>query len=286
MMSGRRVVSRLSAVGLVATCTVVANGPSAQQLPLEPTRDSGQSVTAAYEGWYPNPDGTYTLLVGYFNRNQKQALDIPIGPDNRIEPGGPDRGQPTHFLPRRQWGVFTIRVPADFAGKKLTWTLVANDKPTEVPMSLDPLWLLEPLKDAAKGNTPPTVRFEPDGTGFQGPPSGFAASLGGVFPDPVTLTVWAADDAIVDAYRSGRPGPPVTLTWSKFRGPGGVSFADRKPPVDPKDQKATTTATFTEPGEYVLRLQANDVSGEGGGGSQCCWTNAHVKVDVKPRSRQ
>jgi len=41
-----------------------------------------------------------------------------------------------------------------------------------------------------------------------------------------------------------------------------------------------TTATFTAPGDYILRAQANDVSGEGGGGFQCCWTNAHVKVTV------
>ena len=64
--------------------------------------------------------------MGYFNRNTKQELDIPIGPDNRIEPGGPDRGQPTHFLTGRQWGVFAFKAPPDFAGQKLTWTLVSQ----------------------------------------------------------------------------------------------------------------------------------------------------------------
>src|SRR5215831_12845064 len=64
-------------------------------------KESGQSITGAYEGWYPNPDGTSTMLVGYFNRNSKEVFDIPVGPNNRIEPGGPDQGQPTHFLPRR-----------------------------------------------------------------------------------------------------------------------------------------------------------------------------------------
>src|ERR1051326_2343670 len=76
--------------------------------------ESGQSVTGAYEGWYPNADGTYSMLIGYFNRNSKETFDVPVGPNNRIEPGGPDQGQPTHFLPRRQWGVFTITVPKDF----------------------------------------------------------------------------------------------------------------------------------------------------------------------------
>src|SRR5579863_5571026 len=78
------------------------------QLPSEPKHDSGQSVTAAFEGWYKNPDGTFSILLGYYNRNLKQELDIPVGPNNRIEaypagraPGGPDQGQPTHFVPGR-----------------------------------------------------------------------------------------------------------------------------------------------------------------------------------------
>ena len=45
--------------------------------------------------------------------------------------------------------------------------------------------------------------------------------------------------------------------------------------------KAATTATFSQPGEYVLRVVANDWSGDGGRGFQCCWTNAQVKVQVK-----
>ena len=82
-----------------------------QQLPFEPAHDSGQSITGAFEGWFPNPDGTISLLAGYFNRNLKQELEIPAGPNNRIEPGGPDRGQPSHFLPGRQWGVFAVKLP-------------------------------------------------------------------------------------------------------------------------------------------------------------------------------
>jgi hypothetical protein len=251
------------------------------QLPLAPERDSGQGVTAAYEGWFKNPDGTYCLLVGYFNRNLKETLEIPIGPDNRIEPGGPDQGQPTHFLPRRQWGVFTITVPKDFPGKKLTWTLVAHGKETQVPMHLDPLWTVEPFKDAAQGNTPPVVRFAPDGPTQQGPPQGIFASMEAPVSEPLTLTVWATDDAVIDPNRVDRKGPKLTVKWSKFRGPGGVVFEKPSPEID-AEGKATTTATFDTEGDYILRLQANDISGEGGSGFQCCWTNAHVAVKVTP----
>ena len=44
---------------------------------------------------------------------------------------------------------------------------------------------------------------------------------------------------------------------------------------------ATTVVAVAEAGDYVLRAQGNDSTGDGGGGFQCCWTNAHVKVTVK-----
>ena len=45
--------------------------------------------------------------------------------------------------------------------------------------------------------------------------------------------------------------------------------------------EAKTDVTFKAAGEYVLRVQANDHTGDGGGGDLCCWTNALVKVTVK-----
>lgn len=271
-------------LALVAAGAGVGGGVGASQLPLSPAVDSGASVTAAYEGWFDNPDGTKSLLIGYFNRNLKQALDIPVGPDNHIEPGDPDQGQPTHFLPRRQWGVFTITVPADFGDKKVVWTLVANNKETQIPMGLHPDYKVEPLRDAAQGNTPPVIRFEPEGPKLQGPPHGIAATREATASEPLELTVWASDDGLVDPDRTERKGPPVTVFWSQYRGPGAVTFGDPKPEVDlGNGGKTTTTATFATPGDYVLRIQSNDVSGEGGGGFQCCWTNAHVKITVKPQ---
>src|SRR6202030_2247315 len=138
------------------------------QLPMEPAHESGQSITGALEGWYPEPDGAFRILVGYYNRNQKQELDIPIGPNNRIDPGGPDHGQPTHFVTGRQWGVFTIKVPKDFGDKKFIWTIVANGKTTAIPLSLNVLWEVSPFIEAS-GNTPPYLSFEEGGSDIQGP---------------------------------------------------------------------------------------------------------------------
>jgi hypothetical protein len=277
-------------VQLAIACIVLfVASQAAGQLPLEPVKESGQSVTGAFEGWYQNADGTFTLLVGYFNRNQKQTFDIPVGPSNRIEPGGPDQGQPTHFLPRRQWGVFTITVPKDFGDKKLTWTIVANGQPTSIPLHLNPLWVVEPFKDAGIGNTPPVLRFAPDARPYQGPPAGMAESLTARISEPLILNVWVSDDRIrapeavarLEIPPGDRPAqPPITVSWSKFRGPGAVTFDKPRPVVDEADGKASTSATFAAPGEYILRVQVNDTTGEGGRGFQCCWTNAHVKVSV------
>jgi hypothetical protein len=259
-----------------------------EQLKLEPPHDSGQSVTGAFEGWFPNPDGTFSLLFGYLNRNFKQELDIPVGPENRIEPGGPDQGQPTHFLPRRQWGVFTVTVPEDFGSKKLTWTLTSNGTTTAIPGSLGLLWELNPFKDAT-GNTPPFIGFGLNGPFVQGP-RGQSTSLAAAVASPLTLPVWVADDANVIPGAVAPKTPAVSLSWSKFRGPGSVTFANEKPVAEAADfkgpeyakftGKAATTATFSEPGEYILRVLANDWSGDGGRGFQCCWSNAQVKVSV------
>ncbi|MGA7796070.1 MAG: hypothetical protein WCA19_23810 [Candidatus Acidiferrales bacterium] len=269
-----------------------ANGQSGQ-LPMEPLHTAGQSVTAAYEGWFKNPDGSYSLLFGYFNRNTQEELDIPIGDNNRMEPGPADQGQPTHFLPRRQWGVFTVTVPENFGTEKLTWTIVANGQATAVPAHLDARWEIAPFHDVGVGNTPPLISFEEAGPSVQGP-RGMSFALETTMPNPVTLNVWTADDAKTFQGGKAPDSPPVTVTWSKFRGPGAVKFANSKPPVEKSDRKwdptpavsgkATTTATFSEPGEYVLHVVANDWSGDGGGGFQCCWTNGQVKVTVKPEA--
>lgn len=276
--------------GVSAFALVWAVALTAQQVRLpEPPHESGQGVTGAFEGWFPNADGTFSILFGYFNRNTKQELDVPVGAQNSIEPGGPDQGQPTHFLTGRQWGVFTITVPKDFGSKKLTWTITANGMTTQVPGDLATLWEVAPFKDA-NGNTPPWIGFDANGPFVNGP-GGQSKSASASVKEPLPLTVWVADDASVIPGATQPRTPAATVIWSKFRGPGSVTFASERPPAETADfstpvktvfhGKASTTATFSEPGDYVLRLQANDWSGDGGRGFQCCWSNAQVKVSVK-----
>jgi hypothetical protein len=269
---------------------------AAQQFPYEPAKQFGTNVTPSFEGWYDNPDGSHVFLIGYMNRNRQTPVDVPIGPNNRIEPGGPDMGQPTHFLPGRQTGMFTITVPKEFSlQQRMTWTLTVNGQTATIPFKLIPEYTVRPFKDAAIGNTPPIIKlFDEKAPGAQGPiaSAAKAATRTATVSQPLQLPVWANDDA---KYTSGtnapmaRPRPVVTMLWSKFRGPGDVKFDPERPKVDvisggqqdqPFSGKATATATFSAPGEYYLHLTANDYSGAGGGGEICCWTTALVKVNV------
>ena len=87
---------------------------------------SGQNVVPVFEGWIRNTDGTFTFVFGYFNRNWKEEPAIPAGPDNRLDPGPPDRGQPTYFLPRRHPWVFRVQVPKDWGQRELVWTITTH----------------------------------------------------------------------------------------------------------------------------------------------------------------
>jgi hypothetical protein len=329
----------------------------AGRLQLEPLGSKNEAVFPYFEGWFPNADGTFTILLGYYNRNTEQTLDVPIGANNRVEPGGPDRGQPTHFLPRRQYGVFTITVPKDFGNQKITWTLTANNLTNSVTVWLNPPYFVEPFRNIANGNTPPRIKVTESAPVLQGPPRTAPHTLEATVNQPVAVSVWAADapatyDATTNKYlsleevaarqakeaaergnatrppaREAAQRPPdgadpapvaiingqvipmagstaaaraaaaraagegaapadVTIVWSKYRGPGDVTFKQQRVPVRLNGQfgtfqKAETTATFSAPGEYWLRAVANDSSGDGGGGDQCCWTTTHIKVTVK-----
>jgi len=284
-------------LGLLCAASILAGGVfvSAQKIAIpEPRRGSGDSVTGAFEGWYYNQDGSRAFLVGYYNRNSRQEIDIPIGPNNHIDPGGPDMGQPTHFLTGRQWGMFTVPAPKDFKPEdKYVWTLTANGQTTSIPLHLLADYVMAPFSEIAANNTPPVIRFEQTGKTIQGPLAQLAtaATRTATVGTPLTLPVFVTDDAkYASGTGTGPPAnrPPVSLRWSKYRGPGDVKFDKPRPEVDKLQAgegafngRASTTATFSEPGDYVLHLTANDYSGDGGGGFGCCWTTALVKVSVK-----
>lgn len=242
---------------------------------------SGELVAPVYEGWYRDDAGTLMLSFGYFNRNFKQELDVPVGKDNKIEPGPPDQGQPTHFVPRRQWAAFAVPVSKEaerrlMAEKKtVTWTLRANGQTVTIPANLGPAYKVDALKEPTVGNTPPVLRFEgapASGTG----PLGTKTSIKAVAGTPVTVKYSITDDKRVQPLKKSAG---VTLTWARYRGTGAVTIADATKLLDGSGE-ATVTVTFAEPGEYVLRVEASDTELHD---FHCCWSNGYIHATVSGR---
>jgi len=174
---------------VVATSARLIHGQAPAQTPsgapgiqmMDPRRDTGQTVAPVFEGWEPNPDGTVSMYFGYMNRNWKEELDIPIGPNNSFDPAPIDRGQPTHFLPRRGKQIFAVVVPKGFK-QTITWTLTIRGNTERIPASLKPEQQIDVSKDTQNGNTPPQVEL------FR--------TLEGKVGQPVTLTARVTDDGL------------------------------------------------------------------------------------------
>lgn len=300
-------MDRKIALRLCALVVLVAAGAlvSAQvQLPSNPPKQFGASISPAYEGWFDNPDGTHSFLIGYYSRNTEQEIDIPIGPNNHFEPGPADMGQPTHFLTRRRFGMFTVTVPKEFPRtQKITWTLTVNGTTTTIPFYMHIDYNISPFKSTEEApnrdfNKPASIKFEENGPTFMGPSinptiAAKVISRNATVGTPMPLTVWADDDAL---YSTGGNGPmagarpPVSLVITKYRGPGNVTLGPGRltfetlkggKPLEPYSGKTTAQVNFSAPGDYLVLITANDYSGNGGGGSGCCWTNALIKVAVK-----
>ena len=248
--------------------------------------NSGQAVQPVFDGWAKNPDGSFTMYFGYLNRNYVETLEIPLGPDNKLDPGPADRGQPTFFNTRTHRLVFKVTVPKDWGKKELVWTLTTKGKTETAVAWLQPEWEIDPINGGQtltgerKINKPPTMQVKVPGTV--------------TLPGTLTLSATVQDDGLPtppkgsaqDCHRAGdsagpqaatrstgdsgqRPGARGRQPWPRPRRSSGtdrvLDRVSRSCPVsfEPavvgvKDGKAEVTATFTKPGTYVLRGRAFD----------------------------
>ena len=287
---------RLPRAGVRATFGVILSAGAVllvvHSAGAQESRAPYESIAPAYEGWEQNPDGSFNLVFGYMNRNWNKALDVQVGPDNNIEPGGPDQGQPTHFLPRRSRFVFRIHVPADFGDSEVVWTLTSAGQTERAYGTLRPDYFIDdnvimnnngaggPGGGAYNifGNVPPELRVEGGDTR--------RVKVG----QPVALTAHASDDGVPERRAMPPPnarglvgGTPnsasgLRFAWFVYRGAGKVTFdppqfnvwEDQRPGADtpwsagwgpppvPEDGRWAVDATFADPGAYVLRAQAHD----------------------------
>ncbi len=268
---------------------------------------TGQSISPAYEGWVQNEDGSFDLVFGYMNRNWEQVVSVPVGPENTIEPGGPDRAQPTRFQPRRNRFVFSVRVPADFGDRELVWTLTANGETQRAYATLRRDYFIDDMviqanfgAAGAAGSTPELAENAAPVLTVEGGPAR-TARVG----EALALAASVTDDGVPRARplapaNPRRPGRITTdtatglrLSWFVYRGVGEavfdppqiVTWEDTRvgrdspwspgwsTPEAPEDGRWETQVTFSRPGEYVLRALAHD------GGLQ---TYEDVTVTVSP----
>ena len=271
----RAVTDRAYSIGnrfLMVCLAFVLAGATALGVSVQVRYATGQNVAPVFEGWEPNPDGTYSVVFGYLNRNYEEEVDIPVGPNNTIDPGN-DRGQPTHFYPRRQRFVFKVVVPKDWdKERRVVWTLTSRGRTDQAKGWLQPEWELndEVIAENSGGgvlapnNEPPSITVSPSQTV--------------TLPNTATLTASATDDGL--PKRSTRPGSSnstsdpnlatnaaavrrqagVQIKWILYRGPAKVRFEPESSGPEVYGQPATVTSkvSFSAPGTYLLRAIATD----------------------------
>jgi hypothetical protein len=280
----------LSAIGLA----FAASGPS---WPVPQARSnaqsgmaSGQNIAPVYEGWEPNSDGSFNLVFGYLNRNWEEEIDVPIGPENTLEPGGPDRGQPTHFFPRRNRFLFRVRVPGDFGTKEIVWTLTSHGRTERAYATLKPDYVIDDVVIMANVGAGGQLGTTPDLVGNKAPRLVLEGERTRTVKagEPVALAAVATDDGKprarpMPALLGGNRTLPnsatgLRLSWFLYRGPDAVTFdppqtkvwedtrdggnspwsAGWRTPAPPVENRWIVRATFGKPGKYVLRCLAHD----------------------------
>ncbi len=308
-MLDRRSGAACLAWALIALGAVPTGVHAQQQWANSPLPVTGNPVFPWFEGWYDNGDGTFTLSFGYLNRNPRDAVEIAHGALNYMEPAEFNGRQPSHFLPSRNRGVFAVTIPASQRDLDVWWYLTdQNGNQYKVPgrarssgYQLD--WLPRP-----HGSLTPILWFSSERDARRGPEGVYApAVLTTRVGQPLTLTVQVRDESRYDATDPRfRNGIPVNVSWSKYQGPAGeVTFA--RDPSHPAEQRPTARgrgapplgpdavalppgggtaraiATFSEPGEYVVRAEAQNWNApDSQSVDQCCWSNAYVRVRVTP----
>jgi hypothetical protein len=215
------------------------------------TFNKGQSIAPAYEGWVRNDDGTFGLVFGYMNRNWEETPNVPVGANNHFSPGSPDRGQPTHFLPRRNRFTFTVDVPADFGDSELVWTLNVNGEEVKAYGSLLPEYFLDNVVMMSEtgtlgaGSSTPELRAHTPPVVDLRTPREIRTRVG----EPVRLIAHVSDDGLprrqaprlpvnsqglLDVPRATQQIPSritvgkitaLHMTWFVYRAPEGVAGA-------------------------------------------------------------
>jgi hypothetical protein len=272
----RQTLCRFLSVAVAVSAMVFGTGVPALQAQAPKIRYlSGQNIQPAFEGWELQKDGSYDLVFSYLNRSLAEEVIVPIGRDNNLEPGGPDRGQPTFFYPGRREFVFRVNVPKDFGKNELVWTLTVRGSTLKAVASLLPVWEInrqlivsrtvpQARLDTVDKNQPPSLIVDPVADLAAPGKTALRATVtddGIPGPKPARGQRPQAPPVFMNAPLPAAPGAPppgLSLNWIQYRGPATVTFAPAEPKTVESGQKSEATVEFPEPGVYELRAVAND----------------------------
>ncbi len=224
----------------------------------------GQDVSPTFDGWERNPDGSFRLYFGYYNRNAEEQIDVPIGPDNRFDLSDGDQGQPTHFYTGRRWFVFSVVVPKDWPpDKRLVWTLTSKGRTDVSKGWLQPEWEVDKLLISKNAISDPFLRTSNSNptADNQAPVVTGSPAQTVTLPAAATLTATATDDGLPKPGPGDRGGrvQGVLIHWILYRGPAPVVFdPDVSPSVYGKPLTSETKVSFRVPGNYRIRAIATD----------------------------
>jgi hypothetical protein len=143
-----------------------------------------------------------------------------------------------------------------------------------VSANVGPAYAIDALKEPTVENQPPIVRFDPASPGGAGP-HGVRTTITATAGTQRTVNFSVDDDRRTLPQRRYTG---VSLSWIKYRGAGRVQMSSSAQRIEGSGT-ASVTATFSEPGEYALRLEASDTSVHD---FHCCWSNAYIYATVRP----
>ena len=257
-------VARPGSIFCLAVLLMISAGAAGQ---AQPDYQYGSHIEPAFEGWRPNENGSFSFMFGYMNENWAETPDIPVGENNFFEPGDADRGQPTHFLPRRNRWTFEVIVSADWGDRELVWTISHNGATRSAYASLREDYLVDNMVIASetgslgagtsspesRANMPPVVEVSGDEIR--------QARVG----EPIFISTRVTDDGLPVRRRDStvtseaaiermlrRPSRVTVgkvnglfLSWNKYRGPsGGMVTIDPPLPKPWEDTRASANSPW------------------------------------------
>ena len=287
-------------MGLTATSLYAQLPENLRDYPLATRGASGESVAPMFNGWVDNGDGTATMIFGFANLNRDSVLDIPLGPDNQLEPAELNGAQPTHFpvyayrglVGIQERGAFAVTVPKD---TEVVWTLNSAGRTYRVPGRAVSTAYEMSNDERALGTLKPAIRFNPNCPESTTEEGIYAPRITASVGQEVTLTAYVQDRGNRADYDVAQLLFPLGTEWIMHQGPAEPDFEVAKISGQERAERSgesgasgsngweqvSTRVTFPEAGDYVIRLRVDNFTApDSQFDNVCCWSNAYVPVTV------